>query len=234
MKERIQKILASRGVASRRSAEQMIIDGRVLCNGIPCTLGQSADPDLDVLLVDGAPLPLLQNHVYIMLNKPKGYVTTVSDEKGRNNVVQLVADCGCRVYPVGRLDMDSEGLLLLTNDGEFANRVMHPRHEINKTYEVIVYGYCEKAHELLKRRIVLDGYRIHEPDVNVVSITDKNACLQITIHEGRNRQVRRMCAAAGMRVKKLVRIQEGLLNLGDLPVGKWRYLSSDEMKKIVE
>ena len=234
MKERIQKILASRGVASRRAAEQMIIDGRVLCNGVQCVLGESADPDIDEILVDGVLLPSAQKNIYIMLNKPRGYVTTVSDEKGRKNVVQLVQECGQRVYPVGRLDMDSEGLLLLTNDGTFANQVMHPRHEIKKTYETLVDGFCDKALELLKRRIILDGYRIQAPEIAVVSVSEQKALLQITIHEGRNRQVRRMCAAAGMRVKRLVRVREGLLDLGDLPSGKWRYLTSEEIKRITQ
>lgn len=231
MKERIQKILASRGVASRRSAEQMILSGRVSCNGSVCVLGQSADPDADVILVDGAPLPAIQEFVYIMLNKPKGYVTTASDEKGRRNVVQLVDGCGCRVYPVGRLDMDSEGLLLLTNDGDFANRVMHPSHEINKTYDVLVAGYNDKSLDLLQRRIVLDGYRIQKPSVRVISVHEDTAKLMVTIHEGRNRQVRRMCAAAGMRVKRLVRVSEGSLHLGDLPSGQWRYLTQEEVNE---
>lgn len=233
MKERIQKLIAARGIASRRAAEQMILDGRVTCNGTICTLGQTADPDVDHILIDGKPLPETQKHVYIMLNKPKGYVTTVSDEKGRKNVVQLVAECGSRVYPVGRLDMDSEGLLLLTNDGYFANRVMHPKHEINKTYAVTVTGYCEENLKRLGRRITLDGYRIQKPDVTVISVDQASAQLEITIHEGRNRQVRRMCAAAGMRVKRLIRIQEGTLSLGDLSAGQWRYLTPKEIEMII-
>ena len=234
MKERIQKIIASRGVASRRAAEQMLLDGRISCNGVVCSLGQSADAEIDVILVDGAPLPDVQRNIYIMLNKPKGYVTTASDEKGRKNVVQLVETCGSRVYPVGRLDMDSEGLLLLTNDGDFANRVMHPSHEINKTYDVWVDGYTEDAGSLVRRRIVLDGYRIQQPIVNVCTVNGSQARLTITIHEGRNRQVRRMCAAAGMRVKRLVRISEGALLLGDLPTGKWRHLSADEIRSFLD
>ena len=234
MKERIQKIIASRGVASRRAAEQMLLDGRISCNGVVCSLGQSADADIDVILVDGAPLPDVQRNIYIMLNKPKGYITTASDEKGRKNVVQLVETCGSRVYPVGRLDMDSEGLLLLTNDGDFANRVMHPSHEINKTYDVWVDGYTEDAGSLVRRRIVLDGYRIQQPIVNVCTVNGSQARLTITIHEGRNRQVRRMCAAAGMRVKRLVRISEGALLLGDLPTGKWRHLSADEIRSFLD
>ena len=234
MKERIQKILAVRGVASRRNAEEMILAGRVYCNGAICTLGQKADPDIDVILVDGKQLPAIQRQIYIMLNKPRGYVTTASDEKGRKNVVQLVEQCGCRVYPVGRLDMDSEGLLLLTNDGDFANRVMHPSHEINKVYEVLVDGYSEETRRLVERRIVLDGYRIQQPEVKVLSVFHERACLQITIHEGRNRQVRRMCAAAGMRVKRLLRIGEGSLSLGELPSGQWRFLTQEEINDITK
>lgn len=233
MKERIQKLIASRGVASRRSAEQMILDGRVSCNGAICTLGQVADPDQDQILIDGKPLPEAQNHIYIMLNKPKGYVTTVSDEKGRKNVIQLVENCGSRVYPVGRLDMDSEGLLLLTNDGDLANRLMHPSHEVNKTYAVTVNGYSEERLPLLQRRIILDGYRIRKPDITVISTDGFSAQLEITIHEGRNRQVRRMCAAAGMRVKRLVRIREGTLSLDDLPSGQWRFLTEEEIETII-
>ena len=139
MKERIQKIISARGVASRRKAEEMIEAGRIQCNGLVCVLGDTADPDVDVITIDGTQLPAAEKPVYIMLNKPRGFVTTLSDEKGRKNAAQLV-DCGCRIYPVGRLDMDSEGLLLFTNDGAFANSLMHPRHEINKTYRVIVGG----------------------------------------------------------------------------------------------
>ena len=232
MKERIQKILSKRGVASRRQAEQMIIDGRVTCNGMVCALGQTADPDTDEILVDGKKLPSAQKYVYIMLHKPKGYVTTLSDEKGRKNAAMLVADCGCRVYPVGRLDMDSEGLLLFTNDGEFANRLMHPKHEVNKVYNVSVNGYTEAGLEKLKRPIILDGYKIAPPQVQLLSAIGEKANLQITIHEGRNRQVRRMCARAGMQVKKLVRIGEGSLRLGNLPAGKWRYLTEQELGEI--
>lgn len=232
MKERIQKLIASRGVASRRAAEQMILDGRVLCNGVPCTLGQSADADIDKILIDGKPLPDAQDYVYIMLNKPKGYVTTASDERGRRNVIQLVEHCGKRVYPVGRLDMDSEGLLLLTNDGDFANRVMHPSHQVNKTYTVAVTNYTDEALKLLGRQIVLDGYRIQKPVITVISVNGTSAELEITIHEGRNRQVRRMCAAAGMRVKRLIRIREGELTLSNLASGQWRYLTQKEISTI--
>lgn len=229
MKERLQKIISARGLASRRKAEQWIADGRVTVNGVTAKLGDSADTDVDEILLDGSPLPSAEKPVYIMLNKPRGYVTTLSDEKGRSNVSELVADCGVRVYPVGRLDMDSEGLLLLTNDGEFANRVMHPAEEVKKVYEVSVRGYHDAALALLSRPIELDGYRIRRPQVKLVHANADRAKILVTIHEGRNRQVRRMCDAAGMTVVRLRRIAEGSLKLGALPVGEWRYLDDDEM-----
>ena len=233
MKERLQKILSARGVASRRSAEEMICAGRVTCNGLPCSLGDSADPDADEILVDGKPLPRSGERVYIMLHKPRGYVTTLSDEKGRPNAAQLVADCGQRVYPVGRLDMDSEGLLLFTNDGELANRLMHPSHEVKKTYLVLVKGCCEEALRSLEQPIELDGYRIRKPSIRHIA-DDPNGIsrIHVTIHEGRNRQVRRMCAAAGMDVVRLIRIAEGELRLGRLPKGRWRYLTSGEVESL--
>jgi 23S rRNA pseudouridine2605 synthase len=157
MKERLQKILSSRGVCSRRKAEELIAAGKVSVNGITAQLGDAADPGVDEILVEGKALPARENYVYILLNKPRGFVTTLSDERGRKNAAQLVADCGQRVYPVGRLDMDSEGLLLFTNDGAFANAMMHPRQEVDKTYRVTVMGYTPQALELVKRPIVLDG-----------------------------------------------------------------------------
>ena len=228
MTERLQKILSSRGVASRRAAEEMIKAGRVSVNGVVAQLGGSADPDRDEILLDGKPIPSRQECVYILLNKPRGYVTTLSDEKGRPNVTQLV-DCGTRVYPVGRLDMDSEGLLILTNDGAFANDLMHPRQEVNKTYQVWVRGHHDAAPALLSRPIALDGCRIRKPDVKLLRADGEKAKYLVTIHEGRNRQIRRMCEAAGMTVTRLRRISEGKLQLGDLPLGQWRYLSADEV-----
>ena len=230
MRERLQKILSARGLASRRKAEEMIQAGRVAVNGMVASLGDSADPDCDEILVDGTPLPSRTTHVYIMLNKPRGYVTTLSDEKGRKNAAQLVEGCGTRVYPIGRLDMDSEGLLLFTNDGEFANRLMHPRHEVEKTYDAWVTGYVSGAEELLKQPIELDGYRIRPPKVRLLHTDEDRAKLRITIHEGRNRQVRRMCQAAGMTVTRLRRISEGELRLGELPVGAWRHLTEQELE----
>ncbi len=230
---RIQKILSDRGVASRRQAEELIESGRVCCNGVVCTLGQSADPDADCITVDGVRIPDKTEYVYILLHKPKGYVTTLSDERGRKNAAMLVSDCGTRVYPVGRLDMNSEGLLLFTNDGSFANLLMHPRHQFKKVYRVEVKGYSEEGYECLSKPIVLDGYRIAAPELKQISVQGEKATLLITICEGRNRQVRRMCARAGMQVRRLTRIQEGSLHLGSLPVGKWRYLTEWEVRELI-
>ena len=229
MKERLQKILSARGIASRRKAEEMITQGLVTVNGQTAHLGDTADPDTDEILVSGKPLPKQEGYIYILLNKPRGYVTPLSDEKGRPNAAQLVADCGTRVYPVGRLDMDSEGLLLFTNDGDFANALMHPRHEVKKTYEVWVTGYAPGAEVRLSRPITLDGYTIRKPEVKLLKAEGQKARFQVTIHEGRNRQVRRMCQAAGMNVTRLRRIKEGGLSLGGLPLGKWRYLTPEEV-----
>ncbi len=228
MTERLQKILSARGVASRRAAEEMIKAGRVTVNGTVAPLGASADPETDEILLDGKPLPSGSDYVYILLHKPRGYVTTLSDEKGRKTAAQLVADCGTRVYPIGRLDMDSEGLLLFTNDGEFANSLMHPKHEVEKSYLTWVADFSEAALAVLKQPVTLDGYTIRAPKVRLI----KPGLLEITIHEGRNRQVRRMCDAAGMRVTRLKRVREGKLHLGDLPLGKWRYLTADEITEL--
>ena len=230
--ERLQKILSARGIASRRKAEQMIEAGLVSVNGRTACLGDSADPDRDEILVEGKPLPPREEFVYIMLNKPRGCVTTLSDEKGRPDAARLVADCGVRVYPVGRLDMDSEGLLLFTNDGAFANAMMHPGQEVKKVYEVSCSGYHPGAEIALARPIELDGYMIRRPQVKLLRVNGNRAKFLVTIHEGRNRQVRRMCEAAGMNVTRLRRIREGSLSLGDLEPGKWRYLTPQERKAL--
>ena len=229
MIERLQKIIASRGLTSRRKAEEWIRDGKVTVNGKIAELGDGADPDRDYIQVDGVPLPSAGEYVYIMLNKPRGFVTTLSDEKGRKNAAQLVEDCGTRVYPVGRLDMDSEGLLLFTNDGEFANMLMHPKHEVEKTYEVWVSGFYAGAEELLKKPVTLDGYTIRPPAVRLISVEGNRAKLQIVIHEGRNRQIRRMCAMVDLEVTRLRRISEGPVSLGNLKLGSWRNLSAEEI-----
>lgn len=233
MTQRLQKILSGRGICSRRKAEEYINDGRVCVNGSVAKLGDSADPELDEITLDGRPLPSANEYVYIMLNKPRGYVTTLSDEKGRKNAAQLVADCGTRVYPVGRLDMDSEGLLLFTNDGDFANLLMHPKHEVNKTYHVVVTDYSPENLEKLAQPVTLDGYTIRKPDVKLLKmLAERKALLSVTIHEGRNRQVRRMCDLAGMHVTRLIRISEGALQLGNLQLGKWRHLTAAEVEQL--
>ena len=231
MKERLQKILSARGITSRRKSEEWIAAGRVMVNGRIAAVGDSADPDTDKILLDGRPLPSASKQVYIMLHKPRGYVTTLSDERGRRDAAQLVADCGTRVYPVGRLDMDSEGLLLFTNDGDFANSLMHPKHEVDKTYRVTVDGYSDGALARLQQPVILDGYTIRKPEATLIEGPDitGRAVLQVVIHEGRNRQVRRMCAMAGMNVLRLVRVAEGNLQLGTLKCGAWRYLTEDEV-----
>ncbi len=232
MKQRLQKILSDRGITSRRKGEALIGQGKVTVNGQIAALGDSADPEIDTICVEGKPLPSTQAYIYLMLNKPRGYVTTLSDEKGRPTAASLVLDCGRRVYPVGRLDMDSEGLLLFTNDGAFANRAMHPSHEINKTYLVQVKGYGFEGFQRLREPVTLDGYRISPPKLRLLWTKDDSARFEITIHEGRNRQIRRMCALVGMRVTMLRRIREGELELGNLPVGKWRFLTASEIEKI--
>ena len=233
MKERVQKILSARGLASRRTAEAWICAGRVRVNGTICPLGASADPEVDDIEVDGVPLPPLPGKKYLMLNKPRGYVTTLKDEKNRKTAASLV-NCGCRVYPVGRLDCDSEGLLLFTNDGALADRLMHPRANVGKTYEVTVAGDWRQGEALLSRPIVLDGYRIHPPAVRLLRAEGDRATFEIVIHEGRNRQIRRMCDAASLRVLRLRRTQEGALRLGNLPTGEWRELTKEEIRSLNE
>ena len=234
MRERLQKLLSARGIASRRQAEQMIAQGRVLVNGRPAALGDRADPAADEITVDGRRLPPAQSFVYIMLNKPRGVVTTLSDEKGRKNAAQLVSSCGCRVWQVGRLDMDSEGLLLFTNDGSFSQAVAHPRGRVDKHYRVWVQGYGPDRLAALARPVVLDGYQIAKPEIRLLHAQGGRACLAVTIHEGRNRQIRRMCAMAGMGVTRLVRLGEGKLTLGSLKPGQWRYLTPAEVAGVLE
>ena len=231
MKERIQKIIAAHGLCSRRKAEEWLQEGRVSVNGTPASLGDTADTQVDEIRVDGKPLPRQEAPVYLMLHKPRGYVTTLSDERGRKTVAELV-ECGCRVFPVGRLDYLSEGLLLLTNDGELAHALMHPRGEIAKVYEVTVRGNLGGAEERLRRPIVLDGYTIRVPLVKKLRESGDKTTFEITIFEGRNRQIRRMCEAAGLTVHRLCRVREGCLSLGLLPVGQWRHLSSEEVSAL--
>lgn len=232
MEERLQKLISAAGLCSRRASEDLLIAGRVLVNGRPAKLGDKADPERDTVTVDGALLCAKQNEIYLMLNKPRGFVTTLSDEKGRPTVAELVSDAGVRVFPVGRLDRESEGLLLLTNDGELMNRLIHPKFEIAKTYRLTAAGEVRGAAERLAAVTDLDGETIRPAQVTLLRETGHMAEFSVTIHEGKNRQIRRMCAACGLTVKRLQRVAEHTLTLGDLPSGAWRYLTAEEIASL--
>lgn len=233
--ERLQKLLAGRGVCSRRQAEAWIRAGRVTVNGHTAALGASAE-ETDDIRVDGEPLAAApRERVYLLLNKPRGYVTTLSDERGRPTVAELVADCGARVYPVGRLDLNSEGLLLMTNDGALTQRLTHPRHGVEKEYLVRVSGDVDAALPRLRRDMVVDGERLRGARVRRVDSREADtALLRVSITQGRNRQVRRMCAHCGLTVHRLRRIREGSLALGGLKSGEWRRLTEKEIRDLLE
>ena len=232
MKERLQKIIAAAGICSRRAAEDLLRQGRVQVNGQVAALGDRADPETDAVTLDGQPLSREPERVYLMLNKPRGYVTTLSDERGRKTVADLVADAGVRVYPVGRLDRDSEGLLLLTNDGALAQRLTHPSHGVSKTYQVTVQGDVDGAVERLAAMRDLEGEPIAPARVRTLRREGDRALLEITIHQGKNRQIRRMCAQCGLTVLRLRRIREDCLTLGSLKAGTWRDLTPEEVSAL--
>ena len=230
MEERLQKLMSACGLASRRTAEAWITAGRVTVNGARAGLGDRADLERDRVEVDGVPLRPRREHTYLMLHKPRGYVTTLSDEKGRRTVADLVAGCGARVWPVGRLDLDSEGLLLLTDDGELTNLLLHPRHKVEKEYLVWVTGNVEKAIPLLSSPMELDGEAVAPAQVRRGRTTGGVSQLSVTIRQGKNRQVRRMCAQAGLTVLRLKRVREGALPLDrSLRPGQWRPLTPEEL-----
>jgi len=229
MEERLQKILARHGAASRRKAEELLEQGRVRVNGNTARLGDSADEAEDVIELDGKKLGRAPARRYILLNKPRGYVTTLSDEQGRRNVAELVAGCGERVFPVGRLDLWSEGLLLLTNDGELAQRLTHPKNEVSKTYLLWVSGYEPGMEARLAEPVAIGGRRTSPAAVRTLAARGGTAQFEITLHEGRNRQIRRLCEAAGLTVTRLKRIREGPLSLGELACGAWRELTAAEL-----
>ena len=228
---KIQKFFTDNGIMSRRAAEEEIKKGRVSVNGKPAEIGMRIDPEVDVVKYLGKEIkPRATENVYILLNKPRGIVTTMSDEKGRTSVAALVSGVGARVYPVGRLDMDSDGLLILTNDGELTNILTHPRHSIPKIYEVTVSGEPTEAElALLRSALVIDGYEILPVRVDVISRGKSETVLKMTLFEGRNRQIRKMCDAADLKIKRLSRVAIGDISLGDLAPGKWRHLSEDEV-----
>ncbi len=231
---RLQKFLANAGIASRRGAEKIIAEGRVSVNGeIVREMGVQIDENYDMVAVDGEEIKKVEKKMYIMLNKPYGFVTTVSDDKGRPTVMELVSDISARIYPVGRLDYDTEGLLLLTNDGDLTYKITHPKHDVSKTYVAEVSGNISMDTIMqLRRGVVIDGYKTSPAEVEVVGATQYGTKIEITIHEGRNRQVRKMFEELGCVVKKLKRIKEAGLTLGHLPVGKWRKLSESEINML--
>ncbi len=236
MEERLQKIISAAGVASRRSAEQLIVEGRVRVNGKVVTeLGAKADANNDHIKVDGKLINPKQPRTYIMLNKPAGYVTTMSDPEGRPTVQDLLKGIKTRVYPVGRLDYNTEGLLLMTNDGDFAHLITHPKHEFPKTYLAKVKGVLDdRAIEMLEKGIFLQDGKTAPAKVKKIRKEEMNSWVEITIHEGRKRQVRRMFDHVGRSVIKLKRIRTGGLSLGDLPEGRFRHLTLDEVKTLRE
>jgi 23S rRNA pseudouridine2605 synthase len=234
MLERLQKIISAAGITSRRASEVLIQGGQVAVNGVIVTeLGSKADPAIDIITVNGKPLSVSGKRLYILLNKPPGYITALKDSQGRPLVTDLLKDVPDRVYPVGRLDYNTEGLLLLTNDGEWANRLMHPRNEIEKEYHVRVRG--KVIDQQLKR--MADGVELEDGKtapavVNLVKSGEQNDWISVAIHEGRNRQVRRMCEAVSLSVVRLKRIRYGTLELGTLRSGQFRTLTEAEVREL--
>ena len=233
-KIRLQKMLADCGVASRRKAEELIQQGKVKVNGHVAQIGDKVNPKTDHVTVAGRRIVASRQYYYIMLHKPRGYVSTMSDEMGRKCVAELVKDIPARVYPVGRLDRDSEGLLLMTDDGALTHRLTHPSHEVEKEYRVWVNGDTAAGLPVLRGPMSLDGVPLRPARVTLLEQTPRGDVLSVVIHEGKNRQVRRMCDAAGLTVKRLVRVREGALALGALPSGRWRRLTGEEIALLQE
>ncbi|MFA6947658.1 MAG: pseudouridine synthase [Eubacteriales bacterium] len=229
--ERLQKFISDSGVMSRRAAEREIAAGSVTVNGRPAKIGQSVDPSRDRVCVAGRFVePRRSKYTYIMLNKPAGFVTTMSDEKGRKCVAALVSDVGERVYPIGRLDYESEGLLLMTSDGELANALMHPSTSLPKVYTVRVDTMMtDEQFKMLTSPMEIDGYRLRPIEAAVTDIDEDYTVLRVTLHEGRNRQIRKMCEQAGLNVTRLRRTSIGDIGLDGLRPGKWRVLSAAQI-----
>lgn len=233
-KIRLQKILAENSVASRRGSEDIIAAGRVTVNGVRAKVGDKADPDKDIILLDGEPVVhAKERNIYIMLHKPRGFITTMNDEMGRKCVSQLVEDVGARVFPVGRLDRDSEGLLLFTNDGDFANMMMHPSMHVSKTYRVTVREKVSESQlTALASGIMIDGKKTLPADIKVLVQEADRTVMQIILREGRNRQIRKMCEETGLTVIRLKRLSVGTVKLGMLQPGKWRELTKEEVASL--
>lgn len=227
------KLISQRGVASRRAAERLITQGRVTVNGERAQLGCLADAARDDVRVDGAPLPARGERVYIMLNKPRGYITSMSDTHGRRTVAQLTEGAGARVYPAGRLDLESEGLLIMTNDGDFAYGLIHPSRGREKVYRVEVRGDMSQAARRLSSPMEIDGYKVTASRVTPLRTGARSGAFEIAIREGRNRQIRKMCSQCGLCVDSLCRVSIGGVELGDLPPGKWRHLTPAELRRLV-
>lgn len=232
---RIQKVLSEQGIASRRKVEEWITQGKIKVNGRPAVLGQKINPNRDVVAIDGERVYFQKSNqkYYIMLHKPRGYVTTMSDEMGRKCVAELVKDVPARIYPVGRLDRESEGLLLMTNDGEFANKVTHPAKHVYKVYRVTVRPeITEEQVTQMCSGMVIDGRKTAPCEVHVITKKEGRCVLEIVLREGRNRQIRKMCEQLGLTVPRLKRTAIGQVKLGMLPQGKWRELTQDEVKRL--
>ena len=233
---RLQKFMAEQGVASRRKSEELIASGKVKVNGHPASLGDKIDPYKDLVTVRGQKITHIRKRkmIYIMLHKPRGYVTTVSDERGRKTVMDLIPDIKERIYPVGRLDKDSEGLLILTNDGSFTNCMTRPSHEYAKVYRVTVRpAVTDEILMNLRNGIVIDGRKTAPAEVTVLSQEEGRVVLEFILHEGRNREIRKMCESQGLEVARLKRTSIGSLKLGMLPQGQYRELSEQEVKKLL-
>lgn len=231
---RLQKYLSMSAVASRRKAEELIAQGKVKVNGKVAQIGDKISPKHDTVTVSGRKIVGSRKHYYIMLHKPRGYITTMDDEMGRKCVAELVRDVGARVYPVGRLDKDSEGLLLMTNDGEFANHMTHPSKHIPKTYRVTVRpDVTEDMLTAFATGMEIDGRITAPADAHIIEKQDNRVVMEIVLYEGRNRQIRKMCESLGLEVARLKRTSMGSLKLGMLPSGKWRELKEDEVHKLM-
>lgn len=231
---RLQKYLSMCAVASRRKAEELIVQGKVKVNGKVASIGDKVSPKHDTVTVSGKKIVGNKKHYYIMLHKPRGFITTMDDEMGRKCVAELVKDVGARVYPVGRLDKDSEGLLLMTNDGEFANHMTHPSKHIPKTYRVTVRpDVTEDMLTAFSTGMEIDGRITAPADAHVIEKQDNRVVMEIVLYEGRNRQIRKMCESLGLEVARLKRTSMGSLKLGMLPPGKWRELKEDEVHKLM-
>ena len=229
---KLQKYFSDCAVMSRRAAEEEIKNGKVTVNGETATLGLRIDPESDVVIYKGKRiLAKSEEKTYILLNKPRGVITSLSDEKGRTTVLSLLSGLNARVYPVGRLDYNSDGLLLLTNDGELTYKLTHPKHEIPKIYHVKIKGQpSEKALAKLRSPLIIDGYKIQPVKTEVLSGNESSTILEMTLFEGRNRQIRKMCALCELKLERLTRVSLGNISLGDLAVGKWRYLTKSEIE----